>query len=41
MPSMTLAHAKRLDSEINKDALAIFWSVYTHLLNDPMLRKGI
>ncbi|MBO0180639.1 phosphoenolpyruvate-utilizing N-terminal domain-containing protein, partial [Vibrio parahaemolyticus] len=27
---------KKLDSEINKDALAIF-DLFTHLLNDPML----
>ncbi|ARP39191.1 phosphoenolpyruvate--protein phosphotransferase [Vibrio syngnathi] len=31
---------KRLDSEINKDALAIF-DLFTHLLNDPMLRKDL
>ncbi|WP_282177956.1 phosphoenolpyruvate--protein phosphotransferase [Vibrio nereis] len=31
---------KKLDSEINKDALAIF-DLFTHLLNDPMLRKDL
>ncbi|MEF1255559.1 MULTISPECIES: phosphoenolpyruvate--protein phosphotransferase [unclassified Vibrio] len=31
---------KRLDNEINKDALAIF-DLFTHLLNDPMLRKDL
>ncbi|MDN3614127.1 phosphoenolpyruvate--protein phosphotransferase [Vibrio gallaecicus] len=31
---------KRLDSDINKDALAIF-DLFTHLLNDPMLRKDL
>ncbi|MGL6026337.1 MAG: GAF domain-containing protein, partial [Vibrio sp.] len=29
---------KKLDSDINKEALAIF-DLFTHLLNDPMLRK--
>ncbi|MGO1297290.1 MAG: phosphoenolpyruvate--protein phosphotransferase [Vibrio sp.] len=29
---------KKLDSEIHKDALAIF-DLFTHLLNDPILRK--
>ncbi|PMH39742.1 phosphoenolpyruvate--protein phosphotransferase PtsP [Vibrio sp. 10N.286.49.B3] len=31
---------KKLDSEINKDALAIF-DLFTHLLNDPMLRTDL
>jgi len=31
---------KRLDSDINKDALAIF-DLFTHLLNDPMLRNDL
>ncbi|OLQ85598.1 phosphoenolpyruvate--protein phosphotransferase PtsP [Vibrio panuliri] len=31
---------KKLDSEINKDTLAIF-DLFTHLLNDPMLRKDL
>jgi phosphotransferase system enzyme I (PtsP) len=31
---------KKLDSEINKDALAIF-DLFTHLLNDPMLRNDL
>lgn len=31
---------KKLDSEINKEALAIF-DLFTHLLNDPMLRKDL
>ncbi|WP_375751247.1 phosphoenolpyruvate--protein phosphotransferase [Vibrio sp. HN007] len=31
---------KKLDSEINKDALAIF-DLFTHLLNDPMLRSDL
>lgn len=31
---------KKLDSEINKDALAIF-DLFTHLLNDPMLRGDL
>ena len=31
---------KKLDGEINKDALAIF-DLFTHLLNDPMLRKDL
>jgi phosphotransferase system enzyme I (PtsP) len=31
---------KKLDSEINKDALAIF-DLFTHLLNDPMLRADL
>lgn len=31
---------KRLENEINKEALAIF-DLYTHLLNDPMLRKDL
>ncbi|MCW8334671.1 phosphoenolpyruvate--protein phosphotransferase [Vibrio sp. SCSIO 43135] len=31
---------KKLDREINKDALAIF-DLFTHLLNDPMLRKDL
>ncbi|WP_114786955.1 phosphoenolpyruvate--protein phosphotransferase [Vibrio tetraodonis] len=31
---------KKFDGEINKDALAIF-DLFTHLLNDPMLRKDL
>ena len=31
---------KKLDNEINKDALAIF-DLFTHLLNDPMLRSDL
>lgn len=31
---------KKLDSELNKDALAIF-DLFTHLLNDPMLRADL
>ncbi|WP_162063398.1 phosphoenolpyruvate--protein phosphotransferase [Vibrio taketomensis] len=31
---------KKLDSDINKDTLAIF-DLFTHLLNDPMLRKDL
>ncbi len=31
---------KKLDNEINKEALAIF-DLFTHLLNDPMLRKDL
>ncbi len=31
---------KKFDSEINKDALAIF-DLFTHLLNDPMLRGDL
>ncbi|WP_428771246.1 phosphoenolpyruvate--protein phosphotransferase [Vibrio sp.] len=31
---------KRLDSEINKETLAIF-DLFTHLLNDPMLRNDL
>ncbi|MBF8999211.1 phosphoenolpyruvate--protein phosphotransferase [Vibrio nitrifigilis] len=31
---------KRLDSEIHKETLAIF-DLFTHLLNDPMLRKDL
>jgi len=31
---------KKFDSEINKDALAIF-DLFTHLLNDPMLRTDL
>ncbi len=31
---------KKLDSDINKEALAIF-DLFTHLLNDPMLRKDL
>ncbi len=31
---------KKFDSEINKDALAIF-DLFTHLLNDPMLRSDL
>ncbi|WED22385.1 phosphoenolpyruvate--protein phosphotransferase [Vibrio sp. JC009] len=31
---------KKLDSEINKEALAIF-DLFTHLLNDPMLRSDL
>ncbi|USD64880.1 phosphoenolpyruvate--protein phosphotransferase [Vibrio sp. SCSIO 43136] len=31
---------KKFDNEINKDALAIF-DLFTHLLNDPMLRKDL
>ncbi len=31
---------KKLDSEIHKDTLAIF-DLFTHLLNDPMLRKDL
>ncbi|MBF4385188.1 phosphoenolpyruvate-protein phosphotransferase PtsP [Vibrio anguillarum] len=31
---------KKLDSDINKDALAIF-DLFTHLLNDPMLRNDL
>ncbi len=31
---------KRLDSELNKDALAIF-DLFTHLLNDPLLRNDL
>ncbi|ORT49170.1 phosphoenolpyruvate-protein phosphotransferase [Vibrio sp. qd031] len=31
---------KKLDGDINKDALAIF-DLYTHLLNDPMLRGDL
>ncbi|MGF1751320.1 MULTISPECIES: phosphoenolpyruvate--protein phosphotransferase [Vibrio] len=31
---------KKLDLELNKDALAIF-DLFTHLLNDPMLRKDL
>lgn len=31
---------KKLDSELNKDALAIF-DLFTHLLNDPMLRTDL
>lgn len=31
---------KKLASDINKDALAIF-DLFTHLLNDPMLRKDL
>lgn len=31
---------KKLDSEIHKDALAIF-DLFTHLLNDPILRKEL
>lgn len=31
---------KRLDSDINKETLAIF-DLFTHLLNDPMLRKDL
>lgn len=31
---------KKLDSEINKETLAIF-DLFTHLLNDPMLRKDL
>lgn len=31
---------KRFDGELNKDALAIF-DLYTHLLNDPMLRSDL
>ncbi len=31
---------KKLDREINKDALAIF-DLFTHLLNDPMLRSDL
>ncbi|MGR5208898.1 phosphoenolpyruvate-utilizing N-terminal domain-containing protein, partial [Vibrio sp. PNB23_22_7] len=31
---------KKLDSEINKDALAIF-DHFTHLLNDPMVRGDL
>ncbi len=31
---------KKLDSDINKDALAIF-DLFTHLLNDPMLRTDL
>lgn len=31
---------KKLDSELNKDALAIF-DLFTHLLNDPMLRSDL
>ena len=31
---------KKLDSEIHKEALAIF-DLFTHLLNDPMLRKDL
>ncbi|MCL9781390.1 phosphoenolpyruvate--protein phosphotransferase [Vibrio sp. S4M6] len=31
---------KKLDNEINKDALAIF-DLFTHLLNDPMLRNDL
>ncbi len=31
---------KKLDGDINKEALAIF-DLFTHLLNDPMLRKDL
>lgn len=31
---------KKLDSDLNKDAIAIF-DLFTHLLNDPMLRKDL
>ncbi|MDE1514828.1 phosphoenolpyruvate--protein phosphotransferase [Vibrio sp. dsl-7] len=31
---------KKLDNDINKEALAIF-DLFTHLLNDPMLRKDL
>ncbi len=31
---------KKLDLELNKDALAIF-DLFTHLLNDPMLRNDL
>ncbi|EGU34986.1 phosphoenolpyruvate--protein phosphotransferase [Vibrio scophthalmi] len=31
---------KKLDNEINKETLAIF-DLFTHLLNDPMLRKDL
>ncbi len=31
---------KKFDNDINKDALAIF-DLFTHLLNDPMLRKDL
>lgn len=31
---------KRFDSELNKETLAIF-DLFTHLLNDPMLRKAL